>query len=387
MPVLTRHSASLQAQPRSCIGIPSEKSPAARVLQVSSSCSSPAVPALSPPNAKLRDPVLAELWLEIDDLTDKQGSTYGVIKKVLNDNIIKFPWLTRDLLNNYRRKATKQLKIPPLDISCNDKENTLVSDLTSKNMHSASSLPESRQSLQLAGSSLTVSTSSSPQSTNNDLQPTNHSENETEIGPTRNIGGRPKGTTNSAKESMKKRKLEALNEAAIKFMEAKESNISKRHGTLQKIVEDTNAAYNLHGENEIRKETVRTRCKEGRKLLLASLGPLPCILELEPFFVETFMKLAAMRQPVTPTESLQFINATVKSAGLEKKVQAWKQKHNKLTEVVADDGPLGKKYWSFFLKRHPSLATKTSTRFDSNREEWCNVTNFEQMYHSCYEKW
>jgi hypothetical protein len=94
-----------------------------------------------------------------------------------------------------------------------------------------------------------------------------------------------------------------------------------------------------------------------------------------------------MRQPVTPTEALQFINSTVKSAGLEKMVQTWKQKQNKLTEEVADDGPLRKKHWSSFLKRHPSLATKTLTHFDSNREKWCNVTIFEQMYHSCYEKW
>jgi hypothetical protein len=173
MPVLTRHSASLPAQPRSRIGIPSEKSSAAGVLQVSSSCSSPAVPELSPPNAKLRDPVVAQRLLEIDDLTDKQGSTYVVIKKVLNININKFPWLSRDLLNNYRRKATKRPQIPPLDVSCNNKQSTLISVLTSKNMHFAASLPESRQSLQLAGSSLTVSTSSSPKPTNNDTQPTN----------------------------------------------------------------------------------------------------------------------------------------------------------------------------------------------------------------------
>ncbi len=29
---------------------------------------------------------------------------------------------------------------------------------------------------------------------------------------------------------------------------------------------------------------------------------------------------------------------------------------------------------------------KTSTRFDANREEWCNMANFEQMYYECYEK-
>jgi hypothetical protein len=79
--------------------------------------------------------------------------------------------------------------------------------------------------------------------------------------------------------------------------------------------------YNLDGDDEVKTETVRTRCKKGRKLLVATCGPIPCVLELEPFFVETFMKLAAMRQPVTPTEALQFINSTIKSAGLEGKVK------------------------------------------------------------------
>ena len=34
----------------------------------------------SPPNTKLRDPVLSELWLQINELTDNQGSSYGVVK-------------------------------------------------------------------------------------------------------------------------------------------------------------------------------------------------------------------------------------------------------------------------------------------------------------------
>jgi len=35
----------------------------------------------SPPDIKLCDPVLSELWLQINELTDKQGSSYGVVKK------------------------------------------------------------------------------------------------------------------------------------------------------------------------------------------------------------------------------------------------------------------------------------------------------------------
>jgi hypothetical protein len=45
------------------------------------------------------------------------------------------------------------------------------------------------------------------------------------------------------------------------------------------------------------------------------------------FVVVFFMKLAAMRQPVTPTETIQFINSTIKSAGLQSTVNDWKEKH------------------------------------------------------------
>jgi hypothetical protein len=63
-------------------------------------------------SSKLRDSVLAELWLEIDELTSIQGSTYGIVKRVIEKNIKNFPWLSRDLLNNYRKKATKNSKLP-----------------------------------------------------------------------------------------------------------------------------------------------------------------------------------------------------------------------------------------------------------------------------------
>ncbi len=76
---------------------------------------------------------------------------------------------------------------------------------------------------------------------------------------------------------------------------------------------------------------------------------------------------------MTPTEALEFI---------EEEVWAWKKKHNKASseeekEKGINGGGVGKRYWSSFLSCHPALATKTSTRCDANREEWCNVRNFE----------
>jgi hypothetical protein len=48
---------------------------------------------------------------------------------------------------------------------------------------------------------------------------------------------------------------------------------------LKNIFNDVNAKYNLDGDDKVKTETVLTSCKKGRKLLVASFGPIPCVLE------------------------------------------------------------------------------------------------------------
>jgi hypothetical protein len=202
---------------------------------------------LSPPSKKLRDAVLGELWEEIDALTSEQGSTYGIVKKVIERHRIKFPWLNRDLLNNYRKNAAREQLLPPLDVVTLN-PSTQTSDLTD-DLHLAASLNESCN-----GSVLS------------DNQSVNQETSSLGIIVRRNIGGRPIGSTNVNKAAKKKRKLEALNEAATMYSEAKENKISTKHGKLKQIIEKINGKYNLHGDEAIKEETVRTRCKPGRKL-------------------------------------------------------------------------------------------------------------------------
>jgi hypothetical protein len=59
----------------------------------------------------MRDMILGELWLEIDEaIAQAGGATYGIITKVINTNKKQFPWLTRNMVNyfrtNKRKKAT-----------------------------------------------------------------------------------------------------------------------------------------------------------------------------------------------------------------------------------------------------------------------------------------
>jgi hypothetical protein len=54
-----------------------------------------------------------------------------------------------------------------------------------------------------------------------------------------------------------------------------------------KNVEDVNMQYHLDCNDDVKTETVWMRCKKkGRKYLVASCGPIPCVLELEPFLLK-----------------------------------------------------------------------------------------------------
>jgi hypothetical protein len=51
----------------------------------------------------------------------------------------------------------------------------------------------------------------------------------------------------------------------------------------------------------------------------------------------------------------------------------------------SDEYLIGKSWWTKFLKCHPGLKTKKAVRFDSQRDDWCSVENFEAMYKEVYE--
>jgi hypothetical protein len=42
-------------------------------------------------------------------------------------------------------------------------------------------------------------------------------------------------------------------------------------------------------------------------------------------------------------------------------------------------------YWHSFKRRHPIIKTKKAVWFDSHRDDWCNVENFQKMYHLVYK--
>ena len=51
------------------------------------------------------------------------------------------------------------------------------------------------------------------------------------------------------------------------------------------------------------------------------------MIALEAHFLDMILELAAMRQPVTPTDALALINSMISTSNLSDVIIAWKKKH------------------------------------------------------------
>jgi len=331
--------------------VPMPEGPARQPAETSSNDQNSSANDITPPTDGLKNAVLGQLWLQIDEeIANSGASTYGVISKVINSNKKNFPWLNRNMVNYYRTKATKELSLPPQEIG--EQFEAAVSGVTSESAE--------RNSV-------------------------NHSNNQSD----RCKGGRPMGTTLEEKENLNKRKKLALNHAATKCKELKElDQESKRMkwGGYDKIIAETNAIFDLHTPDKINKETVRTRLKKNRKVLVAHRGTPSPMIRVEFCLVEIILSLSAMRQPVTPLVALELINSLVKGTATEQEILDYKLKNLKLKDPEENGRLLGLKYWHNFLKRNPILSTKKAVRFDSQRDDWCTLENFSFMYKEIYAK-
>jgi len=328
----------------------------------------------SPPEKNFRDLIIGEIWVQIDEsITENGGSSYGIVSAKLLQHQKKFKWLNRDLLYNYRKQATKELQLPPHEITLQSASATqAVSELS----FNAEIQPQQEEALEETDEAPEENMTQLPDEASTALTTLDQG--------SRNFGGRPKGTTNEAIRHFNFKKKLALNWAAVQFEKAKGEGRSK-WGIYDSIVQEANKQFNLPPKYMVTKETVRSRLKPQRKLMVANTGVVSPMVRMEGYFVDIFLTLGAMRQPSNATEGLQIINSMIKGTVTETEVLEWKKKHLKLECNDCENGPLlGPKYWANFLRRHPQLSTKHCVRFDSQREAWATYENFAQMYDDVY---
>jgi hypothetical protein len=73
---------------------------------------------VSPPCSTMKNIILGQLWLEIDDAISKNGgSTHGIVTKIINEQKKQFPWLTRNIIIELEQQNKKNFplrKSPPV---------------------------------------------------------------------------------------------------------------------------------------------------------------------------------------------------------------------------------------------------------------------------------
>ena len=202
-----------------------------------------------------------------------------------------------------------------------------------------------------------------------------------------NRGGRPKGSTNENMRELKRIQKVALNYASNEAFRVKQGFLSQGFeripkGTYDKIVKKVEEKFSLK-EGSLNKQTLLTRVKRGN-LSATGRGLNSPMIALEAHFLDTILELAAMRQPVTTTDAVSLINSMVSTSNLSNEIVEWKKKHLPGDFESDESAHLGKKYWQNFKKRHPEIKQKKGVRFDANREDWCNIENFQSMYDHVY---
>jgi hypothetical protein len=99
------------------------------------------------------------------------------------------------------------------------------------------------------------------------------------------------------------------------------------------IIEEPLKLFNLP-EDSISKETVQSRLRVGRNLMVAHPGPNSPMIAIESYLVDMLTTLAAMRQPVTPAVALEMINSMIQGTVTESEVREWKKKYGEMRMMM-----------------------------------------------------
>jgi hypothetical protein len=133
--------------------------------------------------------------------------------------------------------------------------------------------------------------------------------------------------------------------------------------------------------------------RKNRNVVVAHRGTSSPMVEVEAHLVDIILHYSRMRQPITPKVGIALANSLVIGTEIEHEVRDWRKKSLPTgaavkydpDKAVNSDKILCTGWWRDFLKRNPNISTKKAVRFDSLREDWCSISNFEVMYHEVYE--
>ena len=204
----------------------------------------------------------------------------------------------------------------------------------------------------------------------------------------RDQGGRPKGTTKEKQRSDKLDRINFMNKASIRLRERHDPSIGPFPDGLTREVIDEVAEELGMQDIHINPCAIRNRVHRNN-VEIFTLGKASPTIKLDKPFLEILLRLADIRQCITPLEAIGVANSLIDEQGIGDEIRAYKvsMRMNCDDEGYNKDGTiLGDRWWRTFLKRNEHLLVSTRGRkFAINRDSWCIYTNFADMYDNVYD--
>jgi hypothetical protein len=161
-----------------------------------------------------------------------------------------------------------------------------------------------------------------------------------------------------------------------------------RRGTFEKVIEKVCVKYSIK-RNEIQMETVLSRNRVGRKLKVKHRATESPMAGIEGHLLAAILCRAALRQPVSCAEGLEVANSLIEGTTIRLDLMAWKKANLKNGPDDDSFGSIvfiGTWYWQNFCRRYRNLiSAKKAVRFDSKRDDWYRLDNFEDLYERLWE--
>lgn len=203
-----------------------------------------------------------------------------------------------------------------------------------------------------------------------------------------NKGGRKSGTTDAAKMQYSIDLQNALTKASLMFAEervtAKDKGENVRHGCLQDIARQVENEFNLP-EGSVVKKTVVSRVDRNNLTGTAPQRTSP-LASIEPFVVETCIRLANMGAALTKDQVLALVNSFIEGTEMRNDFINFKAKR-KLYCNQSDTAVVGEGWYQGFMRRNSNKIIRKQGRIkDIKRHTWCVYERFESMYDSVYSQ-
>lgn len=203
----------------------------------------------------------------------------------------------------------------------------------------------------------------------------------------RKKAGRPKGTTNAAKEKEKMQRKKAINSVVVKYAALKEEAVRANEESTKRtrvsdakrkeLVAEAIKEFGLKGAFDVPSSTIHDRIKSGN-LVVFHRGPTSLTLAFDLIVKGLLLQGCAIRIPLNKKDTLNLANTLIMGSELERKFIQMK------TSIGLDCSPdaatLGEGWYRGFKKRNPDIVAKAGRKFENHRDSHCNYSNFLQMY-------